>query len=169
MSNKMKFSSLQTAGLLALRFLVGWHLLYEGIAKLYSPNWSSSGFLEESQWILSGFANWIVSNEEVLQTVDFLNIWGLMAIGLGLILGLLTRYASVAGMILLLLYYFNSPPLIGMEYSIPSEGNYLIVNKTLIETGALFILYLFPTSHKYGLDYFIDNLRNKKNNHEGTK
>jgi len=159
-NEKMKFSSLQIAGLLALRFLVGWQLMYEGIAKLYSPNWSSTGFLKESRWFLSGFADWIVSNEGVLQAANFLNIWGLMAIGLGLILGLLTRYAAVAGMILLLLYYFNSIPLIGIEYSIPSDGNYLIVNKTLIETGALFILYLFPTSNKYGLDYFIDNLRN---------
>lgn len=163
MNKNMRYSSLQASGLLALRFLIGWHLLYEGIAKLYNPNWTSAGFLKESQWFLSGFADWIVSNEGVLQTVDFLNTWGLMAIGLGLILGLLTKYASIAGMVLLLLYYFNSPPLIGMEYSIPSNGNYLIVNKTLIETGALFILYLFPTSHMYGLDYFIDKLRNKNN------
>ena len=43
----------------------------------------------------------------------------------------------------LLMYYFNNPPLIGLEYSMPSEGNYLIVSKNLIEAVALFVLAVF--------------------------
>jgi thiosulfate dehydrogenase [quinone] large subunit len=132
--------------------LIGWHLLYEGIAKLLIPNWSSAGFLNESKWIFKGFSGWIVSHASVLSVVDFLNTWGLIAIGLGLILGLFTRAAAISGTILLLIYYFNNPPLIGLEYSLPSEGSYLIVSKTLIEAIALIALAVFPAGYFAGLD-----------------
>jgi thiosulfate dehydrogenase [quinone] large subunit len=132
-------------------------MLYEGVHKLLTPGWSSKGFLGESQWIMSGFAKWIISNEGVLNVVDFLNTWGLMAIGLALIVGLFTRVATLSGIILLLMYYFNNPPLIGLEYSLPTEGNYLIVSKTLIEAVALTVLLFFPTGTSIGLDRFIFN------------
>ena len=141
-----------------LRVLIGWHLLYEGISKWLMPEWSSALFLMDSQWILSGFANWIISNEGVLNAVDFLNTWGLIAIGAGLILGLLTRVAAYAGMALLFVYYLNNIPLIGIEYSIPAEGNYLIVSKTLIEAAALLVLAVFPTGSRFGMDMlFVKN------------
>ncbi|QGY47194.1 DoxX family membrane protein [Maribellus comscasis] len=149
------YSTKQLSALVAVRFLIGWHLLYEGVYKLYSPAWSSQGFLSESQWIMSGFAKWIISNQEILSVVDFLNTWGLIAIGLGLIFGLLTRIATFSGIVLLLMYYFSTPPLIGLEYSIPAEGNYLIINKTLIEAAALVVILVFPTGAIIGLDRFI--------------
>ncbi len=147
--------------MVALRFLIGWHMLYEGIHKLIHPQWSSLGFLSESQWILSGFANWIVSNENILNSVDFLNTWGLIAIGLGLILGLFTRIASISGAALLILYYMMTPPFIGMEPSGAMEGNYLIVNKTLIEAVTLMLLAAFPAARSYGLDSLL-KLNTKK-------
>lgn len=97
--------------------------------------------------------------------VDFLNTWGLIAIGAGLILGLFTRLAAYAGMGLLIMYYLNNIPLIGMEYSMPAEGNYLIVSKTLIEAAALLVLALFPTGTVFGLDIFISKFT-KSNNEE---
>uniref|UniRef100_UPI003217604A DoxX family membrane protein n=1 Tax=uncultured Draconibacterium sp. TaxID=1573823 RepID=UPI003217604A len=149
---KQNYSNLQITALVLLRFLVGWHILYEGIAKLLNPQWSSASFLNESQWILSGFADWAMSNSGVLATVDFMNIWGLIAIGFGLVLGLFSRAAAVAGAALVLVYYLNAPPLIGLEYSLPADGSNLIVNKTLIEAGALCVLALFPTSKIFGID-----------------
>jgi thiosulfate dehydrogenase (quinone) large subunit len=163
MKNKGTFTTIQLTTLVLLRFLIGWHIFYEGLSKLLNPMWSSSGFLRESKWILSGFADWIISNSSVLNVVDFLNTWGLIAIGLGLILGLFARTAAIAGALLLLMYYLNNPPLIGMEYSLPAEGNYLIVSKTLIEAVALFALALFPTSTIFGFDFYVDKLRNRKN------
>lgn len=155
MKNTQTFTTLQLTALVLLRFLIGWHILYEGLSKLLNPVWSSVGFLRESKWILSGFSEWIISNSSVLNVVDFLNTWGLIAIGVGLILGLFARTAAIAGTLLLLMYYLNNPPLIGLEYSLPTEGNYLVVSKTLIETVALFVLALFPTSSIVGLDKFI--------------
>lgn len=156
----------QLTTLVLLRLLIGWHILYEGIAKLLMPNWTSASFLKESQWILSGFSDWIVSNNGVLQVVDFLNTWGLIAIGIGLILGLFTRLAAFAGAALLFIYYLNNPPLIGLEYSLPTEGNYLIVSKTLIETFALLLLAGFPTGTVFGLDIYVSRLIMSKKQQE---
>ena len=153
------YSTLQLWSLVLLRLFIGWHFLFEGLSKFMNPQWSSLGFLRESQWIMSGFANWVISDSSILAVVDLANTWGLMAIGLGLILGLFSRAASMFGVILLLMYYLSSPPLTGLEYSLPSDGNYLIINKTLIEALSLFVLFLFPTGHLIGLDLL---LRRKK-------
>jgi thiosulfate dehydrogenase [quinone] large subunit len=51
----------------------------------------------------------------------------------------------------------------------PSEGNYLIINKTLIEAVTLFVLSIFPTSHLVGLDLFLDRMKKRMNQREGTK
>ncbi len=161
MTNDRMHSNWQLVALVLLRILIGWHLLYEGIIKLINPNWSAASFLLESKWIFAGMFKAIAGNPSVLSIVNVLNTWGLILIGLGLILGCLTRTATVAGMVLILLYYLCNPPFTGLYYAIPSEGNYLIVNKNLIEIAALFVLLLFPTGHIIGLDRFIYKFRLK--------
>lgn len=156
-----KYSNWQLVALALLRVLIGWHLLYEGIAKLMNPNWSAAGFLLESKWIFAGIFKAIAENPSVLSIVNILNTWGLILIGIGLIMGCLTRIATVAGIALISLYYLCNPPLTGLYYAIPSEGNYLIVNKNLIEIAALFVLLLFPTGHIIGVDRFIHKWRLK--------
>lgn len=156
------YSTWQKTILVLLRFLIGWHILYEGISKLLIPNWSSMAFLKESQWVLSGFSKWIISNPTILNAVDFLNTWGLIAIGAGLIIGLFTRLAAISGAVLLFLYYLNSAPMIGIEYSLPTEGSYLVVSKTLIEAVALLALAAFPTGLMAGLDIYVAKYRQKK-------
>lgn len=61
----------------------------------------------------------------------------MIAIGLGLIAGFLTRTASIAGIVLLFFYYLFHPPFIGYTYQTPAEGSYLIIDKNLIEMCAL--------------------------------
>ena len=162
MTKNKLLSNLQITALVVLRILIGWHLLFEGISKLLNPKWSSIGFLKESQWIMSGFAKWIIAHDSLLQAVDFLNTWGLIAIGFGLLLGFCTRIAAISGALLLLMYYFNNAPITGIEYSIPAEGNNLIVSKTLIEAGALFVLVVFPTGAIIGLDVLFARFKNRK-------
>jgi len=166
MKENQIYTPIQIYVLVVLRLLIGWHLLYEGFSKLLIPNWSSLGFLKESQWILMEFSNWIISHAGLLNVVDFLNTWGLIAIGIGLILGLFTRAAAISGAILLFIYYLNNPPLIGLEYSVPSEGNYLIISKTLIESVALVALAVFPSGSLAGLDMLIFRFRNRNNKME---
>ncbi len=162
MKSQMEISKWQSGLLVTLRLLIGWHLLYEGVFKLMNPEWSSVAFLAESNWILSGIAGWITSNQGVLTAVDFLNTWGLTAIGLGLILGLFTRTAAIAGTFLLGSYYLFNPPFIGMDVSVPLEGNYLIVNKNLIEAVMLLLIAVSPAARLFGLDTLIADRKGKK-------
>jgi thiosulfate dehydrogenase [quinone] large subunit len=144
----------QLYGLVTLRVLIGWHFLYEGISKLINPYWSSAAYLLDSKWLLSGLATTIVSNPTLLGISDYVNMWGLTLVGASLLLGLFSRFGTLAGMVFVLLYYLFAPPLLGLEYARPGEGSYLIVNKNLIEACALWVIYLFPTSHIIGLDRF---------------
>lgn len=149
------YSKTQRNLLVALRMVIGWHFLYEGIVKLWNPNWSAGGYLADSAGMFKNLFFWMAGNSSVLQVVDFLNVWGLVLIGLALILGVFTRWAIIAGMVLLAFYYLSHPALINVKYALPSEGSYLFVNKNLIELVTLAVLLVFPTSHIVGLDRFM--------------
>jgi len=126
-----------------LRIIVGWHFLYEGWTKLMSPGWTSSGYLKFSTGPLAGFFHWLGSKDALAPVVDQFNIWGLVLIGLALMLGVAIRPAAVSGMLLLALYYFAYPPLFSPVAGI-SEGNYLVVNKNLVELFALGVVFAYP-------------------------
>ena len=149
---KANYLNLQKGILLILRIAVGWHFLYEGMAKLLSSNWTSFGYLSNSKWIFADFFHWIANSPEVLRIADILNIWGLILIGLALFFGIFTRFASVSGFLLLLLYYSANPPFVGMDYGVPTEGHYLIVNKNLIEMFILLFFVFLPTDMILGID-----------------
>lgn len=153
--NKFDLSKYQTIWLVVLRIMIGWHFLYEGLVKVMNPNWSSFGYLTDSEGLFKGFFNGLASNQDVLAIVDFANIWGLIAIGAGLILGMFTRVALWSGILLLAMYYLSHPPLIGFNYALPMEGSYLLVNKILIELVAMIVLLLFPTGKIIGIDRLI--------------
>ena len=152
---KQGYGGAPLTALVVLRMLIGWHFLYEGLVKFLNPYWTSALFLSESQGPFSGFFTWIVTDTSRLAGVDFLVKWGLVLIGLGLIAGALTRIATCAGIMLLLMFYLCNPPLPGLSYSVPMEGAYLIVNRTLIEAAALAVLWYFPTGRIIGLDRLI--------------
>ena len=156
-SGNYKYVGSQLNGLVLLRVLIGWHFLYEGVSKLINPYWSSAAYLLDSKWIFSSLAETIVSNPTLLGISDFVNMWGLTLVGATLILGLFSRYSALVGMGFVLLYYLFAPPFLGLEYSRPGEGSYIIVNKNLIEACALWVLYAFPTGHVIGLDRFFAN------------
>ena len=151
----MKYTNFQIFWLVALRVTIGWHFLYEGLVKLTNPNWSSVGFLLDSEGFLSEFYKGMAANPDLLQWIDWINIWGLIAIGAGLILGIFCRVAISAGILLLAMYYLSHPPFVGLSYAMPTEGSYLIVNKVLIEMIAIIVLLVFPTSKFIGLDRLI--------------
>lgn len=160
--SQMMENKKQIFWLVALRVLIGWHFLYEGFSKLGNPNWSSVGYLLDSQGFLQDFYFSLANNPNLLQYIDFINMWGLVAIGLGLMLGLLSRVALFSGILLLTLYYLSHPPCIGFTYALPMDGSYLLVNKTLIELVAMVVLLYFPTSRYIGIDRLIFGTPNIK-------
>lgn len=149
------YTNAQATALVLLRIFIGWHLLYEGLVKAFNPYWTAGPYLAESKWIFKGIFTWMADHQSVLMVVDFLNQWGLIVIGLGLMLGLFSRPMALAGAALLLLYWLANPPFIAYRYTMPMEGSYIIVNKNLIEATALLVLALFPTGGIVGLDRLI--------------
>jgi len=87
--------------------------------------------------------------------IDWANMLGLAAVGLCLMLGLLTRLAALGGVGLLTLYYLCMPPLPGLPDNPMAEGHYLIVNKNLIEAIALLVIASSRVGRWCGLDAFL--------------
>jgi uncharacterized membrane protein YphA (DoxX/SURF4 family) len=141
-----------------LRIVIGWHFLYEGVTKIFNPEWSARPFLEGSRWIFGDIFRWLASGETGMKIIDIANEYGLALIGLALILGLFTRIASWSGALLLLFYYLAYPPFAGFAYGAVSEGNYLVVNKNLIELFALVLLAITQAGSYFGFDA----LRNRR-------
>ena len=145
-----------------LRVAIGWHFLYEGVAKLQKPGWSAAGYLQQSRGVLADLFKWMAGNPNVLEVVNPLNMWGLTLIGLGLILGCFTRLSAAAGMLIVLMYYLANPPWVGYFYSIPMEGSYLIVNKNLVELAALLVVLTTGSGRVAGLDRIIHRLLRRR-------
>jgi thiosulfate dehydrogenase [quinone] large subunit len=135
-----------------LRVVVGWHFLYEGVAKLTSPSWSAAGYLKQARGPFANLFKWLASQPNLLANADLVTMWGLTLVGVFLILGLFTRLASFAGIGFIVLFYLCNPPLVGYFYSIPTEGSYLIVNKNLVELCALVVILVTGSGRFAGLD-----------------
>ncbi len=129
-----------------LRVAIGWHFLYEGISKLFIENWSSQSYLANTSGFLSGFYHWLAGGESLVKAVDFLNIYGLIFIGLALFIGIFVRIVSLGGILLLLLYYFAYPPF-GTSLFGGVEGHFYIVDRNFIEA---FLLLWFVISKQAG-------------------
>jgi len=70
-----------------LRVLVGWHFLYEGIAKLTSVSWSASGYLKQARGPFADLFKWLAADPNMLAYADQITMWGLTAVGVLLVLG----------------------------------------------------------------------------------
>ena len=94
----------------------------------------------------------LTQDDSLMTTINFLNEWALLLIGLGLTLGCLYRLSSVGGMILLAMYTLSHPSFVGASYMMPFEGSYLWIDKNLVEFAALGLMCVFPTSQIIGFD-----------------
>jgi uncharacterized membrane protein YphA (DoxX/SURF4 family) len=135
-----------------IRLAVGWHFLYEGATKIIAGNWTSAPFLAGSKWIFAPVFNAMANSSAVTGVIDFINIWGMILVGLGLILGVFIRMASGAGALMLLFYFVAYPPIPGYTISVPVEGSYLWVNKTLIEFFVLLAYVFISPGNQFSLE-----------------
>jgi uncharacterized membrane protein YphA (DoxX/SURF4 family)/phosphoheptose isomerase len=143
-----------------LRVAIGWHFLYEGYIKI-AATWSAKDYLINTHGFLSGFFHWLAESPVRLEIVDVLNEVGLILIGLSLFVGLLSRWSSICGVLMLVLYYLAYPPF-GISLLLDAhEGSVFVVDKLLVEALALVFL-AFYKEKGYGLDRLIQLLRKKK-------
>ena len=132
-----------------MRIFIGWHFLYEGIIKLYNPDWTSFGYLASAQGPLKPVFS-TLTNEGVIGWVDGLNIAALIVVGLALTLGIFEKLGAIVGIGLLALYYLAHPPFPWLM-QVNVEGSYWFINKNLIELVACIIIYQLPTGTYFGL------------------
>jgi len=145
-----------------LRVAVGWHFLYEGLAKMSSSSWSAAGYLKQARGPFAELFKWLAGQPNLLANADLITMWGLTIVGILLILGLFTRLASLGAIGFLVLFYLCNPPFVGYFYSIPSEGSYLVVNKNLVELCALVVILLTGSGKFAGLDVFVNRLLGRR-------
>jgi thiosulfate dehydrogenase [quinone] large subunit len=141
-----------------MRVVIGWHFLYEGIAKLTAPSWSAAGYLKQARGPFASLFKQLASEPDRLANIDVITMWGLTLVGLLLVLGLFTRLACVVGIGFILLFYFATPPFVGYFYALPTEGSYLIVNKNLVELCALLVVLVTGSGRFAGLDRIVHGL-----------
>ena len=153
-------NSYQRVFITILRVAIAWHFLYEGFSKILQGNWTASSFLLNTSGFFSGFYHWIAGSPTILLISDILNMYGLVLIGLTLFIGLYTRFAAIAGALLLTLYYFAYPPF-GNPMMNASEGHLFIVDKLFIEASALIFLFFYPEKG-FSIDTLIEILRQQK-------
>jgi thiosulfate dehydrogenase [quinone] large subunit len=154
----MKLSRWPMIAITVLRVVVGWHFLYEGIAKLTAPSWSAAGYLKQARGPFAELFRSLASQPNLLANADLITMWGLTIVGVCLILGLFTRLASLAAIGFILMFYLCNPPFVGYFYSIPTEGSYLIVNKNLVELCALVVIFATGSGRFAGLDRILHGL-----------
>ncbi len=135
--------------ILALRLMMGFAFLQSGLDKVLSGSFSAGGYLTQAVpannspvadvFVAMGNTQWFVS------VVNVAVPWGEVLIGLGLLVGALTRLAAFWGAFMMLLFYLGNWD-IGHGY-INGDFAYMLVFLSVAAFGAGRIL---------GLDAYIE-------------
>jgi thiosulfate dehydrogenase [quinone] large subunit len=124
--------------ILALRLMMGIAFFQSGFDKVLSGGFSAGGYL--TQGVPSNgspAADLFVAMGNTPWFVEFVNVavpWGEIAIGLGLIFGVLTRFAAFWGAFMMLLFYLGNWD-IGHGY-INGDFAYMLVFLSVAAFGA---------------------------------
>ena len=127
-----------------LRIGLGVIYLYAGITKLVDPSWSAAGYIKNAKTFAT-FYMWLAT-PEVLPVVNFLNTWGLMLVGLSLVVGLFVRLSSFFGIMLMVLYYF---PILAFPYV---GAHSWLVDEHITYSLLLLLFIATAAGRYYGLD-----------------
>lgn len=144
-----------------LRVAVGIIFLTAGLEKILgAENWSAAGFL---QFGTAGTLGWpwftgdpvegqvfnptqefwvgLAANETAMTVINFLVPYGQVGIGVGLILGLFTRFSAAMGTLMMLFFFVAA-----------WDFEFGIVNQHLTYALVTFVLGYLGTGNFYGLD-----------------
>jgi len=141
----------QTVGyaLFLMRVAMGWILFQGGIVKVLDPEWTAAGFLNNAIPAgnpLTGFWEQLAGSG----MIDGLNAWGLTLVGLGLMLGALTRFNAFWGAVMMLFYWLASLEG-GIDRLLPLEHGW-IFDDHLLYAILLFGLGALGAGRVLGLD-----------------
>lgn len=149
----MKLTKLQQLSLFFLRIALGVLFFYAGVSKLLNPNWTAAGYLKGAQ-TLTPLYQWLASPQNI-PWVNFLNEWGLTLIGIALILGIFVRFASVSGILMMILYYI---PILKFPFA---GSNSFLIDQHIIYIFVLFLLISFNAGEFWGFENYFSKLLKK--------
>ncbi|WP_136715444.1 DoxX family membrane protein [Halorientalis salina] len=133
--------------LLGLRLVMGWTFFYAGITKVLDPEWTAAGFLLNAIPEGNPFGGlWATLANEWVWLIDPLNAWGLMLVGLCLLLGALVRWAAIWGAVMMLFYWAAALPL----------ANGIVIDDHIVYALLLFGLGAFGAGRIFGLDGYLE-------------
>lgn len=141
----MPMSKLQNFALFILRTVMGWMFLNAGINHFLDKKFSGAGYVSGAKsfvWLYQLFLN-----PQVLPIVDSLVKYGLVLLGVSLVIGLFVRLSSYLGMLLMFLFYLPTLnfPFVGMQGSV-------LVSQHIIYMAALLVLVSFRAGKVWGLE-----------------
>nr|WP_049972774.1 DoxX family protein [Haladaptatus cibarius] len=145
--------SLSAWFVLALRLVIGFAFFYTGIEKILGGFDAQNYLVNVAATNGNPLAGLFLSMGQTSWFVDFVNVavpWGEVAIGLGLIVGLLTRLVAFFGAFLMLMFYFGNW---NLEHGfINADFMYLLVFLSVAAFGAGRILGLDAIVEQYKID-----------------
>jgi len=133
-----------------LRLSLGWIFLYSAVTKISNPSWSAAGLLKSAH-TFPALYQWF-STLSILPTINFLNEWGQLLLGISLVLGIGVRLSSILGVVLMLLYYL---PQLNFPYI--GKTSYL-VDEHIIYSLVLVYFAVISAGRIYGLEGWCANL-----------
>ena len=143
-------SNFQKWSMFLLRITTGWFFFYAGITKILNPEWSAAKYLGAAK-TFTGFYQWLAS-DGMIGFINFINEWGLLLIGVALILGIGVRLAGILGAILMVLYYF---PVLDF----PKAGDHgFLVDDHILWAAGLLTLASWQAGRVWGLESWCSNL-----------
>lgn len=133
------------AALQVLRWLIGWHFLYEGVWKLFqAKGWSCLSYLDGAQGPLAGLFTWMAGQKWLVAFGDQAVMWGLVLIGLALITGVFARAAAVFGMLLMAMFYCAQPPEPFAAAVSGADGRFLLLERNALEALGFLLVAVMP-------------------------
>lgn len=136
-------SLFQKISLLLVRVSLGWLFFYAGLSKILTPGWSAAGYINGAQsgtWLYSLFLN-----SSILPVVNALVQYGLLLLGVALILGVFVRLSALLGSLLMILLYF---PILTFPYAGKTA---FIIDDHIIFIATLALLAAFRAGRVWGL------------------
>ena len=141
----LRVKNLEATFVAILRIAIGWHFLYEGLWKLMQTDgWSCVSYLGAAQGPLAPVFKWMASQGWIVAMGDWSVMLGLVAIGLSLMSGVLSRIAALFGIALMAMFYCCQPPEPFAEAFSGADGRFFVLERNAIEAMGLLLVALTP-------------------------
>lgn len=129
-----------TIAICLLRVIIGLRFIFPGWMMIQKGPLSAKGYLEHTEGVLAPIFKKLAENK----FVDYLNKWGLFLIGLAMVFGIFVRFASYAGILMMIFYWLSKFP--------HKEG---VIDDNILSIAVFILLIVVNAGIFFGFDYLI--------------